>query len=126
MSSFFASFFILGLFTSITEIMVGLNAYLNNTPEIFLGNLIGSSVVIYLLVIPLLAILGRNIYLNHSVSLHNIILSGVVVGLPAFFTLDDSFSNLDAAICILVYGAFLINLKFSQPTTNKTKIKSYY
>ena len=66
MSSFFVSFLIMGFFTSITEIMVGINALVNKQPEIFVGNLIGSSIVIFLLVIPLLAFLSKGVNLNHS------------------------------------------------------------
>ena len=38
-SSFFISFFILGFFTSITEIIIGLDSLIVGKPEIYVGNL---------------------------------------------------------------------------------------
>jgi cation:H+ antiporter len=107
MSSFFVSFFVLGLFTSLTEIMVGINALYSGTPEIFVGNLIGSSVVVFLLIIPLLAVIGRGVSLNHKFTFRNLVTAVGVVGLPALLTLDGKISAIDAVLCILVYSYFL-------------------
>src|SRR3989344_1820060 len=60
-SSFAVSFIVLGFFTSVSELSVGVNSILENDPEIYVGNLIGASIVIFILIIPLLAIAGHNI-----------------------------------------------------------------
>ncbi len=106
-SSFFVSFFLLGLFTSITEIMVGINATIDRQPEIFAGNLIGSSVVVFLFVVPLLAILGNGVSLNHTFKYRDLVLAATVVSLPAILTLDGRISTVDALICIVTYFYFL-------------------
>lgn len=116
MSSFIVSFVVLGLFTSITEIMVGFNAYLDNKPEIFVGNLIGSSVVVFLMIVPLLAILGNGVQLNHSFSFRSLIIALVVIGMPALLALDASISNIDAVFCIVSYLFFF----FTQHVSNKS------
>ncbi len=102
-SSFFVSFFILGLFTSLTEIMVGVNAVIDHQPEIFVGNLLGGSVVIFLLVIPLLAVLGNGIKINHSLTFTNLVTAVFIVGLPALMSLDNKISFTDALVCIVAY-----------------------
>src|SRR3989304_7537710 len=63
LSPFSISFFFLGLLTSIPEIAVGFSAVSQGTPEIFVGNLLGGITVIFLFIIPILAILGRGIKL---------------------------------------------------------------
>lgn len=106
-TSFFVSFFVLGLFTSLTEIMVGINALIGSEPEIFVGNLIGSSVVVFLCIIPVLAIVGRGVNLNHTFVFRDLVTAAFVVGVPALLTLDNSVSQIDALVCIAVYGYFL-------------------
>lgn len=108
MSTFIVSFFILGGFTSITEIMVGVNAHINNEPEIFVGNLVGSSVVVFLLIIPFMAVVGKGITLNHSLSTKDLVTAVLIVGMPALLTLDNSISYVDAIICIVLYVYFVI------------------
>lgn len=103
MSPFFISFFLLGFFTSITEIMVGINAYLNDEPEIFVGNLIGSSAVVFLLVIPLLAVLGNGVKINHKLDVRDLLIAVLVVGIPALMTLDNKITLVDALVCVFLY-----------------------
>src|SRR3990167_5911120 len=65
-SAFAASFSILGILTSLPEISVGINAIIDKKPEIYVGNLLGASVVLFLMIIPLLAILGNGVKLSHQ------------------------------------------------------------
>lgn len=115
-SSFIVSFFVLGLFTSLTEIMVGISAHLGQQPEIFVGNLVGSSIVIFLLIIPLLAVAGNGIKLNHTFKFRDLISAAFVVGLPALFTLDNAFGFIDAITCIVIYIYFV----YTQQRNNDT------
>lgn len=119
MSSFFVSFFVLGFFTSITEIMVGINAVIDNTPEIFMGNLIGSSVVIFMLVIPLLAVLGNGVSLNHNFKFKDLVTAALVVGFPAVLTIDSRFSIIDTVLCIVMYGYFVYTQEKNSSSMSK-------
>lgn len=116
MSSFFVSFFVMGLFTSLTEIMVGINALITNQPEIFVGNLVGSSVVMFMLVVPLLAVLGNGVNLNHSFKFKDLVTAALVVGLPALLTLDNRITLVDVLVCLVLYGYFA----FIQERNNKS------
>ncbi|KXK10424.1 MAG: putative calcium/sodium:proton antiporter [Microgenomates bacterium OLB23] len=68
LSPFTFSFVFLGILTSIPEFSVGLQAVVNGDPEIFVGNLLGGVVALFLLVIPLLAIFGKGISLKHELN----------------------------------------------------------
>jgi len=106
MSSFFVSFFVMGLFTSLTEIMVGINAVISNQPEIFVGNLIGSSIVMFMLVVPLLAVLGNGVNLNYSFKFKDLVTATLVVGIPALLTIDNRITLPDVLICLVLYSYF--------------------
>ena len=101
---FIVSFFILGLLTSAGEISVGIFSVLDKTPEISVGNIIGASVVLTLLAIPLLSVLNGGV--NFGVSEHpvNFSISYLIISLPVFLILDGVISMLDAYIML---GAFI-------------------
>ncbi len=103
LSSFLVSFLVLGFFTSISEISVGINAVLSDDPGIFVGNLIGASIVLFLMVIPLLAIAGHAITISKEVRGHNLILPLVVVAIPVLLSLDGIVSRIDAISAVILY-----------------------
>lgn len=103
-SSFAFSFLVLGLLTSTPEFAVGITAVSENTPEIFIGNLIGGIPVLFLFVIPILAVLGKGISLKGRIEPRNLMVSFAVMLLPAFFVIDRVVTNLEAGIMI---GAYL-------------------
>lgn len=103
LSSFIISFLVLGFFTSISEISVGVNAVLADDPGIFVGNLIGASIVLFLMVIPLLAITGKAITINKEVRGHNLILPLIVVATPVLMSLDGVVSRIDAIVSIVLF-----------------------
>lgn len=106
LSSFSVSFLILGLLTSVGEISIGISSLLKNDPEIFVGILIGASIVLFLLVIPLLAITGKPVKINPELQSKNLIVSLFVIGLPALLLLDGKIDKLDGILCV---GMFLIS-----------------
>src|SRR3989338_3012005 len=68
LSSFATSFFFLGILAAIPEVSVGLNAVADKQPSIFVGDLLGATLTLFGLVIPLLAIFGHRIKLVHQLS----------------------------------------------------------
>ncbi|MFZ3069304.1 MAG: hypothetical protein WA052_03210 [Microgenomates group bacterium] len=113
LSSFSVSFLILGLFTSLGELSVGITSVLDNDPEIFVGNLIGASIVLFTLVIPLLAITGKKIKINPEFQNFNLISSLVVIGMPVILSFDGKIDRLDGIISLVLFGiaAILIQSK---------------
>lgn len=103
LSSFAFSFLILGLLTSIPELSVGLIAVNEHKADVFVGNLLGGVVIIFLLVIPLLAIIGNGIKVNHQLDSKTLGLALGVIVAPALFVIDGRVSNLEGAILVGLY-----------------------
>ena len=92
-SSFMVSFVVLGLFTSIGELSVGINALIEQDPEIYVGGLIGASIVLFLLITPLLVVMGKSIRINEKFRGFNLLASLLVVALPAILVMDGKISK---------------------------------
>lgn len=130
LSSFAVSFVILGLLTSTPEFAVGLTAVAQNDAEIFIGNLLGGIPVIFLLVIPLLAIFGNGINLRHELSHRNTIATLLVILLPSVMILDHKIGLVDGLIAIITYIFLVIlvqknNGLFDHENTEVMNLKAY-
>lgn len=121
MSSFAISFLLLGLFTSISELSVGVNSILANDPEIFVGNLIGASIVLIMLIIPLLAIVGNSIRITPEFQGFNLIASLVVIALPVILALDGRIGKTDGIIALALFGLLLISVQSKKGLIDKLK-----
>ena len=88
---------------SIPEISVGINSVIDGDPEIFVGNLIGGVVILYLLAIPILAVFGNCIILDHKLTTKNLIFSLLVVSAPTFLIIDGKITALGGVFLILLY-----------------------
>ncbi len=129
-SSFAFSFLVLGILTSTPEFGVGVTAVAENSPEIFIGNLIGGIPVLFLFVIPILAIFGRGINLKNKINPKNLFFSFIVMLLPAFFIIDKEVTNFEAIIMIGAYLALAYSIQKSHGfldanNRNILHIKSY-
>ncbi len=103
LSSFAVSFFVLGILTSIPEFSVGINSIINKTPDIFVGNLLGASLILFILVIPLLAVFGGGVKLVHQLGENNLIFSLLVVAAPVFLIADNVLTRTEGVFLILIY-----------------------
>lgn len=127
--AFIISFVVLGILTSTPEIAVGLSAISSGTPSIFVGNLLGGIPVIFLFIIPLLAILGKGINLSHKLSQGSILLTLVACITPFLIVIDSKVTNNEGIFSILIY-LVVVFLLYKNNTVNKEdlnlfRIKSY-
>lgn len=111
---FTVAFFVLGILTSISEISVAVNATITGVPEVSAGNLMGASLVIFLVIIPFLAVLGGGIPLLHSMRLTNLALLLFIVMVPAVLGLDGMFIRTEGLVMLLLYVALLYRLQKKQ------------
>jgi cation:H+ antiporter len=114
MSSFAVSFLVLGFFTSLSEFSVGINSIIKNDPEIFVGNVIGASIVIFMLIIPLLALTGKKINITPEFRGFNLPASLIVISLPVLLVMDGKVSKVDSIIAILMFGALILAIQFKK------------
>lgn len=104
LSPFLISFFLLGLLTSIPETAVSFNSVIEKRPEIFVGTLLGGVVVIFMLIVPLLAIFGKGIFINHQLSRKNLLLALAVMAAPSLTVLDNRVTNFEGLCLMAFYG----------------------
>lgn len=110
-SSFAVSFLVLGAFTSVSEFAVGLNAVIEGSPEIYVGNLIGASIILFMLIIPLLAIVGSRIRINPEFQGHNLPLSLIVIATPVLLSIDGRITHTDALISIVLFCFLVLSIQ---------------
>ena len=130
LSSFAFSFIFLGLLTSTPEFSVGLSAIADKRPEIFVGNLLGGVVVLFLLVIPLLGVVGNGINLKHELNNHTLAVALMIIAAPSLVVLDKKVTNFEGFILIFLYLLliFLVERKhgiFDNGNAKLFNIKSY-
>ena len=107
LSPFAFSFVFLGILTSIPEFSVGIQAVANHDPGIFVGNLLGGIVVLFLIVIPLLAIVGKGVSLKHEFNNKTLLATLGVILAPSLLVLDKRVTNPEGALLILLYLGLL-------------------
>lgn len=130
LSSFAISFFLLGILTSIPETAISATAVADRNPEIFVGTLLGGTVVIFLFIIPLLAILGKGIRINHDLSNNYIIFTLLVLIAPALLVIDQKVTNPEGFFMVFLYLIlfYFIQKKhgiFDQNNTRIMEMKTY-
>lgn len=118
---FTLSFFILGLLTSIPELVIGLVAIQNGEPEIFVGNLIGGVIVLFLCVIPLLSLFGKGIKAPKELSKQLLLLILIVSFTPSLLTGDKNVDNFEALLCLALYSLLIFFLPRKQGIVEKIK-----
>ncbi len=120
-SSFVVSFVVLGCFTSIGELSVGINSILENDPEIYVGNLIGATIVIFMLIIPLLAITGNKIRIQPEFRGFNLPASLVVIALPVIVAMDGRVGQNDAYIALVLFAILVVVIQTKRSLLEKIK-----
>jgi cation:H+ antiporter len=89
--------------TSIPEIAVGINALSEHHPEVFVGNLLGGIIVMFLLVIPLLALINGRVHVKKHLSNKNLLVTLGIICTPALFALDKTISNPEGFVMVALY-----------------------
>lgn len=102
-SSFALSFFVLGILTSIPEFSVGINSLIKQTPDIFVGNLIGASFYLFTIIIPILAVFGGGVKMVHELNYKDMIFALLVVLSPIFLIADNVLTRTEGVFLILIY-----------------------
>ena len=110
---------ILGIITTLPELAIGINAIIEDTPALSIGNILGGIIVLLGLII------GGSLLLNYKIktvkSLSSLIPSAIVISLPLFLGLDGKFSSLDGLIMIFSYVVLLIYLYFVNYSFNNSQ-----
>lgn len=108
---FIIAFLLLGVVTSLSEASVAIHSALGRVPEVSAGNLVGASLVIFLFLIPLFAILGNGIALQSTFDRKQLLFALLVIASPAFFVFDGELNRVDGAFLVLLYALLVHQLR---------------
>jgi cation:H+ antiporter len=130
LSAFAFSFVFLGVLTSIPEFSVGLQAVADKDPQIFMGNLLGGIVVLFLLVIPLLAVFGNGISLKNELDNKTLLFTLAVILTPSLLTLDGKLAMWEGIVMVLLYLVLLFVIErkngiFDHENSQLLNMKAY-
>lgn len=118
-ASFGVNMFILGLilgfFTSLPEVGIGINALVNDVPEMSLGNLLGSFMVLLGLICGMSIILNRGIATDGK-TIHILPIVGYVL-LPILFGLDGVIGRFESILIVLWYAWIIVFLSSEHQET---------
>lgn len=114
-SSFIISFFILGFFTSLSEISVAVFSVINKTPQVSVGNLIGASTILTLLVIPSLFFIDKKLKFEKNSKSINLPISYFLISLPVFLIFDKVLNYTDAILIISLFIILLLTTSYNKP-----------
>ncbi len=112
---FAVAFFVLGILTSVSEMSVATNATLQHVPQVSAGNLLGASTVIFLLIIPLLAVLGNGIPMDRSLRPSNTMLLLFTVLFPSLCALDGKVSVIEGVLMFALYAVLVWRIRKHNP-----------
>ncbi len=118
---FVFSFFVVGMLTSVGEIAVAINAISVHQPEIFVGSLLGGTLVIFSLIIPLTAILARGIHVKKHLGSKNLLVTLGIISTPALFTLDQRVTNMEAFILVALYVSLFYIIRTPKGTLERVE-----
>lgn len=103
---------LLGFFTSLPELAVGVNAIINNIPTIAVGNLLGGIVVLFGFILGISIILNRTIIAKEKPT--NFLFIFIYFILPLLFGINGNLSSIEGIILIILYLFLLYYLYWQQ------------
>lgn len=112
---------ILGFLTSFPELFLGINAIINDVPELSFGNLMGGIVVLFGLILGISLILNREIKNDGEITDYAIV--SVYVFFPLLMGLDGKLGFIDGLVMIVVYMFLLYIFYIRQKNKNAIKIE---
>lgn len=120
LSSFIIGFVILGMATSIPELVLGLNSLIGNIPTLSLGNILGASIVLLSLVAGLSIICNKKVCVLCSLKKKELFFLNTIVILPFLLSIDGLLSRTDALFLIFLFIVyfFFVFLKNNRPQYN--------
>lgn len=110
-SSFTTGFLLLGIFTSMPELFVAIQAAKDGIPQLSVGNLLGGSILLLSFVMGMTAIFLGRVRLDHQLAWREILVMLAVIAAPIAVLWDERLTRGDGLFLVGVYAvhAFLLN-----------------
>ncbi len=97
------------------------NSTINSVPQVSAGNLLGASLVIFLLLIPMLAVIANGISAVKAMTQSNFLLLLGVIFLPTLLALDGKITATEGLVMLLLYGVLIFRLHKKHPVEDTAK-----
>lgn len=111
LSEYVLSFILIALATSLPELAVGVNSAILGIPELSLGDIIGTNIVNFSLILGVVAIVGSNVELkDYDHFKKNRLFLMLAVLAPMILILDGTLSRIDGGVLILLFVWNIIRL----------------
>lgn len=120
---FTVSFFVLGILTSLPELTIGSIAVWQQDHAIFVGNLLGGIVVIFLAIIPLLGVLSGGVKIPRVLNKQELLFALFVTLMPAVLTGDQRITRAEGWGMIALYLSLFVFLTFEQSLVQKMRTR---
>lgn len=104
----FALGIILGIITSLPEMVLGINASIKNIPNISAGNLLGGIIILFGLILGASLVLNRKIKTDGNLS--NLLPQTLFIFCPLLLGIDGKFGLIDGIIIIIIYISLILFL----------------
>lgn len=118
---FVFSFFVVGMLTSVGEIAVAINAVSINRPEIFVGSLLGGTLIIFSVILPVAIILARGLRVHKHLSPRKLLVVLAIIGAPAVVALDHTVSTVEAIVLVALYVLLFFVVKAPAGTLERVE-----
>lgn len=92
-----------------------------NTPQIMVGNLLGASLVILLLVIPLLGIIGNGVKIPSTLGKTQLLITLLTILTPAILSADRRLTLVEGGILVVSYASLFVVFSIKQSLWQKVQ-----
>lgn len=114
---------IMGLLSSMPELFVGINAGFTSKPELSFGNVVGSNIILFTLILGIAVLVGGTIRLKSKAIQRSLMFAGFYALLPLLLLVDGEFSRGDGIILIIALAFYLKDLFTHQRRFSKVLLK---
>lgn len=118
LSEFSLSFVIMSAITTLPELIVGVSSAGAGIPTLSLGNVLGSNIADLTLIISIPVILSGGIMVRSLVGRRDALYMAGFALAPLILLWDKKLSGGDAAVLLILYGVYLVNLLTTRKTDN--------
>lgn len=119
--AFTVSFFLLGMLTSLPEMAIGVISTMEGDPAIYVGNMLGGVIVMFLLIIPLLGLAGAGVRMPKQLGKVRLLFTLVTVLAPSVLLSDRTVTVWEGAFLVILYSALFLSFSWRESLLEKAR-----
>ncbi|MFH1399711.1 MAG: calcium/sodium antiporter [Candidatus Woesearchaeota archaeon] len=120
LNEFTVGFIIMAVSTSLPELFIGITSAINKTPELTVGNVIGSNILDLTLIVGIVAILAKGIKITSKIIKRDVFYMLAILVVPLLLALDRTLSRIDGIILVLIFVLYIWQMIKQERRFHKT------